>query len=364
MCPLATNSKYALGLRVGDVVQIRSEEEILSTLDENGKLDGLPFMPEMLQYCGKSFNVFKRVDKACDTIVRDGLRRMKNTVLLDDLRCDGGAHEGCEAACTILWKEAWLTRVAKGHASESKLHKIKSSRMPGFSNLCSVEALLKATRTHPSPGSSDEERFFCQATEMRTATSRLAWWDPGQYWRDIRSGNVGPWPLIRAFSIWLFNVAQRYRRGAQFPFIEGKLTKTPHLALGLHPGELVRLKPKAEILKTLDTRNRNRGLSFDRELVKYCGGTYRVRQRVEKVISETTGKLIRLTNPSIILEGVTCTGDFSRHCPRNIFHFVREIWLERVPGTVCSSAANGACNGSSAPNRTAPIACDRMSVLK
>src|SRR4051794_26168577 len=31
-----------------DWVQVRSREEILATLDENGQLDGMPFMPEML----------------------------------------------------------------------------------------------------------------------------------------------------------------------------------------------------------------------------------------------------------------------------------------------------------------------------
>jgi hypothetical protein len=32
-------------LSVGDVVEVRSLDEILSTLDESGRLDGLPFMP-------------------------------------------------------------------------------------------------------------------------------------------------------------------------------------------------------------------------------------------------------------------------------------------------------------------------------
>ena len=42
-----------LNLRVGEAVEVRSEAEILSRLDENGRLDGLPFMPEMLQFCGQ-----------------------------------------------------------------------------------------------------------------------------------------------------------------------------------------------------------------------------------------------------------------------------------------------------------------------
>src|SRR5438876_843661 len=38
-----------LVLRVGDVVEVRSQAEILATLDENGELESLPFMPELLR---------------------------------------------------------------------------------------------------------------------------------------------------------------------------------------------------------------------------------------------------------------------------------------------------------------------------
>jgi hypothetical protein len=41
----------ALNLRVGDVVEVRSRDEILRTLDERGTFESLPFMPEMLKYC-------------------------------------------------------------------------------------------------------------------------------------------------------------------------------------------------------------------------------------------------------------------------------------------------------------------------
>ena len=55
-------------LQAGDWVEVRSKEEILRTLDKQGRLDGLPFMPQMFQYCGKRFRVFKRAHKTCDTI--------------------------------------------------------------------------------------------------------------------------------------------------------------------------------------------------------------------------------------------------------------------------------------------------------
>src|SRR5260221_11959027 len=56
---------------VGDLVEIRSKEEILSTLDSRGQLEGLPFMPHMFQYCGQRFMLYKRAHKTFDTITGD-----------------------------------------------------------------------------------------------------------------------------------------------------------------------------------------------------------------------------------------------------------------------------------------------------
>ena len=56
----------SLNLKAGEWVEVRSQEEILATLDGNGRLENLPFMPEMLQQCGKRFRVFKRADKTCE----------------------------------------------------------------------------------------------------------------------------------------------------------------------------------------------------------------------------------------------------------------------------------------------------------
>src|SRR5690349_2802614 len=98
-------------LRAGDWVEVLSKEEILTTLDLTGRLEQLPFMPEMFQYCGKRFRVFKRAHKTCDPPNGMAGRRMRSAVHLDGVRCDGTGHGGCQAACLIFWKEAWLKRV-------------------------------------------------------------------------------------------------------------------------------------------------------------------------------------------------------------------------------------------------------------
>src|SRR5581483_7079855 len=109
---MTTQKQTVLGLRAGEMVEVRTQGEILSTLDEHGRFENLPFMPEMLQFCGKRFRVSARADKTCDPAhIPWSLRRLTNSVHLDAVRCDGAGHGGCEAGCLMFWKEAWLRRV-------------------------------------------------------------------------------------------------------------------------------------------------------------------------------------------------------------------------------------------------------------
>src|SRR5690242_10139147 len=91
-------------LRPGDLVEVKSPAEIFATLDGDS-IDAMPFMAEMLAHAGKRYTVSRRVDKICDTVTATGSRRMTATVYLEDLRCDGSAHDGCQAGCLIYWKE-------------------------------------------------------------------------------------------------------------------------------------------------------------------------------------------------------------------------------------------------------------------
>src|SRR5262245_49253828 len=97
-------------LRAGDWVEVKSKDEILRTLDKNAQLDGMPFMPEMFAFCGKRFRIHKSAHKTCDTVFPTRSRRVSNAVHLET-RCSGQAHGGCEAGCSIFWKDAWLKRL-------------------------------------------------------------------------------------------------------------------------------------------------------------------------------------------------------------------------------------------------------------
>jgi hypothetical protein len=342
---VAADAGHVLNLRAGDLVEVRSEEEILRTLDSNGTLGSLPFMPEMLKFCGKQFRVYKRADKTCDTIEwQKDLRRMENAVHLEELRCDGAAHGGCQAGCLIHWREAWLKRVPEPlHAPASRTSDAgagdgRTRETP----VCTRETLMKATRVDAEE--TDDEVFSCQATELlRATTSPIPWWEPSQYLRDVRSGNVGVRQVTRGLLVGLFNKFQQVNARLfprfclihgcrKYPFVEGKATsgEVPRSVLDLQPGEIVEVKSKDEIFATLDERDRNHGLRYDSEMLKYSGRQGKVLRRVERIINETTGRMIHIKRDCILLDGFICSGDYHRSCPRSIYTYWREIWLKRV----------------------------------
>jgi len=330
----------ALGLRVGERVTVRSLEEILDTLDDDGCLDALPFMPEMAKRCGQDFTVLKRVDKINDLVDRTGLRRMENAVILEREHCDGSFHGGCQALCQSIWKEAWLERVG-----ERRNLDIEDQAREGAGRRIKVTSAT-LERFCRGPAVDGEGTFRCQQTELKKASSYLAWWDPRQYARDWWYGNASIGEMIRMFAFWIFtlvatrvgghrflvsayNRLQRFRGGEPYPYVSGSLQTTPTEKLDLLPGEWVRIKSKEEIAATLDTHNKNRGLWFDVEMAKYCNGIYKVLCRVERIVEPKTGKMLKFRNDCIVLDGVTTLGEYHRFYPQNEYPFWREIWLRR-----------------------------------
>jgi hypothetical protein len=311
-------SPARLRLRPGEWVKVRSFAEISTTLDDEGRLDGLPFMPEMLRHCGKRHRVFRRVEKIHHYFgpTAPHLRRLRDAVLLDELRCDGAGHGGCQSGCQFIWKEAWLVPSDSAEADSSAREAADASRLNTY------------TKVRSSDGG---ERYACQMTELPTATARLSWRDPRHYWRELRSGNVRPGPFIAAVALALFNSAQRKLGGAEAPYREPADRKTsPKEVLDLLPGEIVRVKTRRKIEQTLNSVSKNRGLWFDREMHRFCGGEFRVASVVRTIVDEASGKLLTMGSACIVLEGVSATGEYLGLCPQNELIFWHEIWLERV----------------------------------
>ena len=330
------STSNALSFRAGDWVEVRSADEILDTLDERGSLDSLPFMPEMLQFCGKRFQVFKSAHKTCDTIKNYKVpRRMANAVHLEGLRCNGEVHGGCQARCLLFWKTAWLKRVGGPQpdptAAGSGIHGEVARR----SRRCDMDALARATRAPVGNEEPEGDRYSCQATNILEATTPLRWWDARHYLTDLASGNVRLRDLIRYGALAAFNIVKRsFLLGRPYPDVRGLAAeKTPTEVLDLQPGELVKVRSKDEIMRTINANQKNRGLFFDVEMVPHCDKTYRVLARVERIIDEKTGRMMAVPGSCLILDGVACSGHFSTYrmfCPRSIYPYWREIWLKRV----------------------------------
>ncbi|NLT36525.1 MAG: hypothetical protein GXX83_11595 [Gaiellales bacterium] len=95
-------------------MKVRSEDEILSTLDDSGRCMGLGFMPEQKAFCGREFRVVKIVQRIM-LETNSELRTMKSpTLFLEGVFCSGEFHGNCDRSCYLFWKEPWLERVTKG----------------------------------------------------------------------------------------------------------------------------------------------------------------------------------------------------------------------------------------------------------
>ena len=314
---LRPHERNGARLRIGQVVEVRPAAEILATLDDDATTGGLPFMPEMLRFVGRRFTVSAHALKLCDTRSDGtGNRLFHDTVYLEDLRCDGSGHDECQAGCRLLWRTDWLRPVSEAE--------------PEGGDIAELERRAQAAATR------GEGVYRCQATEFGAASEPFPADDRGRkYLREVQSGNVGVGRFLRVLVRAVWRKAARmlglHRDIALWS--EGK--PPPSTPLGLQPGELVRVRSKREIAETLDENGRNRGLAFDWEMLPHCGRTYRVQDRVRRFVDENTGTMVELKNECLLLDGVVCSGDHSTgrwFCPRAIYPYWREDWLERANG--------------------------------
>jgi hypothetical protein len=151
--------------------------------------------------------------------------------------------------------------------------------------------------------------------------------------------------------LWIYDGFQRLRGGSPYPWRPGAIPKgqpTPKETLDLREGEIVKVKPYSEIIKTLDENWHNRGMYFDGDMVPFSEGTFTVMKRVRQIIDEKTGRMLKIKSDAIILENVACQARYAtcrRFCPRAIFPYWREIWLERCDGDVATSSLGKGTKG-------------------
>lgn len=295
-------------LLVGDVVEIRSLDDIVQTLDASGCFDALPFMPEMAQLCGQRARVYRCVDKIYDYGRSNTLKRLEDAVLLAGLRCDGSAHDGCQASCYLLWKRSWLRPVADGESGRQRLEQ----HVP----------------TAWRQGTASRSRYSCQYTQLAAASTPIRQWDIRQDLRPLFTGNVTLVAFCVALLTRLFNTVQSTRGGVSYPAMmvtTGGSTRS--VGPSLAPGDPVRVLAMKDIAKTLDQHGRNRGLWFDAEMVKQCGRRHTISHNVERIIDSTSGQMLKMKNSCLLLTGVDVSGEFHRFLAQHERPFWRAVWL-------------------------------------
>lgn len=301
-------------LMPGDLVEIMSPREILATLDQDGTVGRLPFMPEMAEFCGRQFRVAKRVVKTCYYIAQGGSGMRKfpdgDVVVLENVRCSGAAHDGCQKGCLIFWRESWLRKVGEGAAQATN-------------DSTGREELRARLKTTTGPG-----RYFCQSSEILNSTQLLNRWERfGKCYSEIKAQNCGPLEMTQRIGVWVFWKARRALLG---PYGRGNGGSKP-ASLQLRPGDSVAVKSMAQITETLDSSAHNRGLYFTPAMRKACGKNHQVERKLERIIVDGTGEMRKLNN-TVYLEGSMCGCSCVAFggCPRNEFAYWREAWLERA----------------------------------
>jgi len=301
-----------MGLVPGAWVEVLSAGEILATLDGNQALEGLPFMPEMLAFCGRSFQVQIHADRTCVRALPPGehepIRGLRDCVVLVGLRCSGGFHGGCQLGCMLFWKEAWLKPV--------------TGPQPGWG------ALVEAAGTgHPVTPGQDPAVILRQGTGTGRATTRgQSKWDPREYFGMLRAGTFRVPELVRMLHVAgsrKVELALRSRFQSHAPPAQEEEGEV----LGLQPGEWIEVKGMQEILRTLDARHCRKGLAFSNDMFGFCGRRFQVQHRIETLLDEKTGKL-RKVQHTVTLVGTDCQKYMG--CARQMPLLWRELWLRRV----------------------------------
>ena len=98
----------------GEVVNVKSREDISQLLNNENKLDGFLFMEQMWQFCGSTYPILKVVKSIFNEHKKRTYRPTANIYILDHILCDGNVSQfqfTCDHACFLLWHEDWLEKV-------------------------------------------------------------------------------------------------------------------------------------------------------------------------------------------------------------------------------------------------------------
>ncbi|MGN6423744.1 MAG: hypothetical protein ACTHLA_10580 [Asticcacaulis sp.] len=173
-------------------------------------------MPEMVAQIGAIKTIRRRAGRTC--VEGEGLRGMKNAVFLDEARCDGGHHEGCQRGCDAFWKTAWLSADLTPPTASEDAERAARLR------------LLHLMTHRGGP-------YVCQSTALKSATRALSQMHLGALLREVRQGDMRLDHFLRLANRALINKTRRLFGLPELDLIVGEPGKTSRGALDLKPGD-------------------------------------------------------------------------------------------------------------------------------
>jgi len=103
-----------LNLRPGEWVEVKSQDEILGTINADGFNRGMRYDMEMSKYAGNRYRVQMRVDRLINEQTGKMMEMKSPCIQLENVYCRAECTSmrlGCPRASNTYWREIWLRRV-------------------------------------------------------------------------------------------------------------------------------------------------------------------------------------------------------------------------------------------------------------
>lgn len=109
--PATRRAAPSAALAAGDLVRVRSRQEIAATLDRWQELKGCAFLDNMWSYCDTTQRVLQPMERFLDE--RDyKVKKCRGIVLLEGVICHGTPVFGrCDRCCHQFWRVEWLEKI-------------------------------------------------------------------------------------------------------------------------------------------------------------------------------------------------------------------------------------------------------------
>jgi hypothetical protein len=109
--PTGTGERLpATEFQPGDLVEIRSKEEIVATLGSDQRNRSLHFDEDMLDYCGRRARILGQSKRIIDDIT-GRVVKLRDCYVLEGVMCVGLNKRFCQRAITPYWRSGWLKKV-------------------------------------------------------------------------------------------------------------------------------------------------------------------------------------------------------------------------------------------------------------